>query len=210
MNQLGVLHLDDWRAELFGARFEPGSPHAHREYTYFPPIAHLPAEVSPAVGNRTWIMTADIRRSNERDEGVLVAMGTQNCGYCWYIKDNLSIFDYNIFTEHHIIRSNITVPTGECSLGVNFIRKGRKGMITLTIGQKECGSIQVPYVMRMISSTGLDIGRNSLSPITEDYNAPFNFTGMIKKVHIKLPRYRKPSQMHEDANTQYRAEMSRQ
>jgi len=206
----GVLPLDDRRAELFGVRFEPGSPHARREYTYFPPIAHLPAEVSPAVGNRTWIMTADIERSNERDEGVLVAMGTQNCGYCWYIKDNISVFDYNIFTEHHVISSDITVPTGECSLGVNFVRKGRKGTINLTIDEKECGSIQVPYIMRMISSTGLDIGRNSLSPVTDDYKAPFAFTGKIKKVNIKLPRYRKPSEIRKDAETQFRAEMSKQ
>jgi len=206
----GVLPLDDRRGELFGVRFEPGSPHAHREYTYFPPIAHLPAEVSPAVGNRTWIMTADIVRSNERDEGVLVAMGTQNCGYSWYIKDNISVFDYNIFTEHHIVRSNTTVPSGECSLGVNFVRKGRKGTINLIINEKECGSIQVPYIMRMISSTGLDIGRNSLSPVTDDYKAPFDFTGTIKKINIKLPRYRKPSQKREDAETQFRAEMSKQ
>ena len=206
----GVLPLDDRRAELFRVRFEPGSPHAGREYTYFPPIAHLPSEVSPAVGSRSWIMTADIERSNERDEGVIVAMGTQNCGYCWYIKDNLSVFDYNIFADHHIVRSETTVPPGECSIGVKFIREGRKGTITLMIDDKEYGSIQVPYILRMISSTGFDIGRNSLSPITEDYKAPFNFTGTIKKVNIKLPRYRKPSQIREEDETRYRAEMYKQ
>lgn len=206
----GVLPLDDRRAELFRVRFEPGSPHAHREYTYFPPIAHLPAEVSPAVGNRSWIMTADIERSDERDEGVIVAMGTQNCGYVWYIKDNLSVFDYNVFTEHHIARSDTIVPTGECRIGVNFVRKERKGIISLTINEEDSGSIQIPYIMRMISSTGFDIGRNSLSPITDDYKAPFEFTGIIKKIKIKLPRYRKPSQIREDAKTQYSAEMSKQ
>ncbi len=206
----GVLPLDDRRAELFRVRFDPGSPHAGREYTYFPPIAHLPSEVSPAVGNRSWTMTAEIERSNEKDEGVIVAMGTQNCGYCWYIKDNFSVFDYNIFTDHHVIRSEVSIPTGECSIGVKFIREGRKGTITLIIDDKECGSIQVPYILRMISSTGLDIGRNSLSPITEDYKAPFHFTGTIRKVNIKLPRYRKPSRIREDAETQYRAEMSKQ
>jgi len=206
----GVLPLDDRRAELFGVRFEPGSPHARREYTYYPPIVHLPAEVSPAVGNRTWIMTADIERSNEGDEGVLVAMGTQNCGYSWYIKDNLSVFDYNAFTDHHVVRSNIPVPVGKSSIGVNFTRKGRTGTISLKIGEIECGTIEVPYVMRMISSTGLDIGRNSLSPVTDDYKAPFVFTGKINKVNIKLPRYRKPSEIRKEAETQFRAEMTKQ
>jgi arylsulfatase len=206
----GVLPLDDRRTGLFGSRFNPGSPHAKREYNYYPPIAHLPSEVSPAVGNRTWNMVAEIERSNEQDDGVLVAMGTQNCGYCWYIKDNLSIFDYNVYTEHHIVRSKIPVPIGECSIGVNFLRKGSIGTISLRIGEEECGTIQVPYILRMISSTGFDIGRNSLSPITVDYKAPFKFKGKIKKINIKLPRYRKPSEIREDAKTQFPAEMSKQ
>ena len=205
----GVLPLDDRRGELFGVNFDPGSPHSKREYVYYPPIAHLPSEVSPAVGNRSWIMTADIERS-DKDEGVIVAMGTQNCGFCWYIKDNISVFDYNIFTDHHIVRSETVVPTNQCSIGVNFLREGRKGTISLIIDEKECGSIQVPYVMRMISSTGFDVGRNSLSPISDDYKAPFEFTSNIKRIKIKLLRYRKPSDIRGDAKDKFRAEMAKQ
>jgi arylsulfatase len=205
----GVLPLDD-RRNLFRPSFVPGSPHAKREYNYYPPIAHLPSEVSPVVGNRTWIMTAEIERSSEQDEGVLVARGTQNCGYCWYIKDNIAVFDYNYFTEHHTVRSTIPIPTGECSIGVHFIREGSKGTISLKIGDKECGTIQVPRIMRMISSTGFDIGRNNLSPITDDYKTPFEFQGKIKKVNIKLPRYRKLSEVREEAEIKFQAEMSKQ
>ena len=61
--------------------------------------------------------------------------------------------------------------------------------------------------MRMISSAGFDIGRNSLSPITEDYKTPFEFTGVIKKINIKLPRYRKPSEVRKDAEHQFQALM---
>ncbi|GAH01506.1 unnamed protein product, partial [marine sediment metagenome] len=32
----------------------------------------------------------------------------------------------------------------------------------------------------------------------------------IKKINIKLPRYKKPSQIREDVKTQFRAEMSKQ
>ena len=70
--------------------------------------------------------------------------------------------------------------------------------------------VQVPYVMRTISSTGLDIGRNSLSSVTNDYKTPFFLTGTIKKVNIKLPRYRKPSEIRKEAETQFRAEMTKQ
>lgn len=206
----GVLPLDDRTVKLFRAVFRPGTPHATRSYTYYPPISHLPAEVAPALGNRTWIMTAEIERPNENTEGVLVAQGTQNVGFSWYIKDNRMLFDYNIFTEHHVVRSDQNVPTGKCKLGVRFLRDGSTGTIFLSINGEECGSISVPYVLRMISSTGLDIGKDGLSPITEDYKAPFKFTGTIKRVDVNLPRYRPPSQEHEDEKVRFRTEMSKQ
>ena len=62
----------------------------------------------------------------------------------------------------------------------------------------------------MISSTGLDIGKDGLSPVTEDYKAPFKFTGTIKKIDVELPRYRSPSQEREDENVRFRTEMSKQ
>ncbi len=206
----GVLPLDDRNIELFRAVFRPGTPHATRNYTYHPPISHLPAEVAPALGNRTWVMTTEIERPNNSTEGVLVAQGTQNGGYSWYIKDNQLVFDYNVFTEHHVVHSDQSVPTGKCTLGVKFVREGRTGTIILSMDGKECGSISVPYILRMISSTGLDIGRDGLSPVTNDYKAPFKFTGTIKRVHIELPRYRPPSEEREDKEVRYRTEMSKQ
>jgi arylsulfatase len=155
-------------------------------------------------------MTAEIERPNDRTEGVIVAQGTQNGGYSWYIKDNRLVFDYNVFTEHHVVHSDQIVPTGNCMLGVKFVRDGRIGTIILSIDGKECSSISVPYILRMISSTGLDIGRDGLSPVSKDYKAPFKFTGTIKRVHVDLPRYRKPSQEREDEKLRYRTEMSKQ
>ncbi len=206
----GVLPLDDRNIELFRAVFRPGTPHANRRYTYHPPISHLPAEVAPALGNRTWVMTAEVERPNDSTEGVLIAQGTQNVGFSWYIKDNRMVFDYNIFTEHHVVHSDRIVPIGKCTFGVRFVRDGRTGTIILSINGEECGSISVPYVLRMISSTGLDIGKDGLSPVTEDYKAPFKFTGTIKRVDVELPRYRSPSQEREDENVRFLAEMSKQ
>jgi arylsulfatase len=206
----GVLPLDDRNIELFRAVFRPGTPHATRNYTYHPPISHLPAEVAPALGNRTWVMIAEVERPNDSIEGVLVAQGTQNGGYSWYIKNNRMFFDYNVFTEHHIVQSDRNVPTGKLTLGVKFVRDGRTGTIILSIDGEECGSISVPFILRMISSTGLDIGKDGLSPVTDDYRAPFKFTGTIKRVHVDLPHYRPPSQEREDEKIRFRAEMSKQ
>ena len=120
------------------------------------------------------------------------------------------VFDYNIFADHHVVRSNCSVPVGKCMLRVKFVREGKTGSIILSIDGKECGAIPVPFVIRIISSTGMDIGRDSLSPVTDDYKAPFKFTGTIKRVNFELPRYKPPSQEKEDAKVRFDLEMSNQ
>jgi len=61
--------------------------------------------------------------------------------------------------------------------------------------------------MRMISSTGLDIGRDGLSGVTHDYEAPFEFTGSIARVIVELvPRAPQP----EDRELEARVELARE
>jgi arylsulfatase len=204
----GVLPLDDRTVELFAPRFLPGYPHhANREYIYYPPISQIPSDASPAIGNRSWIMTAEIQRSNENIDGVIFVYGTQNVGLGCYIKDNKLVFDYNIYKDHYVVRSDLPVPAGQCTVGVKFRRIDYNGTITLLIDGKECGSVHTPSVLRMISASGLQIGRNNLSPITTDYEAPFKFKGIIKKVKFELLRYiPKP----EDNQNRFKAEMAKQ
>jgi arylsulfatase len=205
----GVLPLDD-RRFLFKSTRRPGTPHASRHYTYYPPVSHVPSDVAPTLGSRTWTMSAEVDRPDASAQGVIAAQGTQNGGYSWYIKDNKMIFDYNIFAEHHIVRSDIEVPTGRIPLEVRFVRDGETGSITLVMDGQECGTIHVPYVMRMISSTGLDIGKDSLSPVTDDYEAPFAFSGKILKYDVVLHRYRRPQEKQEDEEARMRTEMAKQ
>jgi len=205
----GVLPLDD-RRFLFKSMRRPGTPHAKRHYTYYPPISHVPSDVAPTLGSRTWTMHVEVNRLDAAVQGALAAQGTQNGGYSWYIKDNKMIFDYNIFAEHHVVRSGIEVPTGRIQLEVRFVRDGETGNITLVIDGQTCGTIQVPYVMRMISSTGLDIGKDSLSPVTDDYQAPFSFTGRILKFDVVLHRYRNQKEKKQEEEARLRTEMAKQ
>ena len=205
----GVLPLDD-RRFLFKSMHRPGTPHASRHYTYYPPVSHVPSDVAPTLGSRTWTMSAEVDRPDASIQGVIAAQGTQNGGYSWYIKDNKMVFDYNIFAEHHVVRSGTEVPIGRIRLEIRFVRDGETGKITLVMDGQECGTIQVPYVMRMISSTGLDIGKDSLSPVTNDYAAPFGFKGKIRRFDVVLHRYRSPKEKQEDEDVRMRTEMAKQ
>jgi hypothetical protein len=206
----GVLPLDDRGVVLFRSSFRPGTPHAGRHYVYYPPISHLPAEASPSLGNRSWIMTAEVEQVDPKKGGVLVAQGTQNVGFCWYVKEERLVFDYNIFTDHHVVRSEKKVPPNVRKLEARLLRDGKKGTIFLSIDGKDCGKTEVPFVLRMISSTGMDIGRDGLSPVSDDYQAPFPFSGVIRRLLVDLPEFRPPSEEKMDAAVRQRAEMSRQ
>ena len=62
-----------------------------------------------------------------------------------------------------------------------------------------------PRLLFMISSTGMDLGR-SLSPVTQDYAAPFVYPGRIDKVVFETPQ----SMPRGEVKAQVRAEMIRQ
>jgi arylsulfatase len=106
------------------------------------------------------------------------------------------------------------VPTGKSTVRVHFRKKGKKGTLTLSINGKECGSILLPYFLFVLSSTGMDIGQDSLSPVTKDYEAPFKFSGVIHRVVIDLPKYRSRrkgrAEKRKEAEVNHRVEMSRQ
>jgi arylsulfatase len=185
VGKYGVLPLDDRKAEIWGILPRPGNVHYTGEYTYYPPVSHLAAGAGPPFGAPSWTMQASIERTNAQTEGVIITSGTHNNGLSWYIKDNLLIFDYNASRDHSVIHSSVTVPTGQSTIGLKFQRKDRGGTFTLLIDGNECGSIDVPLALRIISTTGVQIGINNLSPITNDYKVPFKFMGKINYINFK-------------------------
>ena len=104
-----------------------------------------------------------------------------------FIKDEKLMFDYNIFYYHKIIESEATVPEGNVKLGVYLERNDPEGAVTLLIDGEEAGKMNIPFVIRILGSTGMDIGRDSLSPVSEQYEAPFPFEGEITQVAVHLP-----------------------
>ena len=77
----GVLPLDDRSIELFFTRYRDRSVHpTDRRYTYFPPMAPLPAQVAPGMGGRGFDLAATIDRPAGAG-GVLFATGTENSGH---------------------------------------------------------------------------------------------------------------------------------
>jgi arylsulfatase len=207
-----VLPLDDRTVELFGARFRDRSPHpGNRRYTYRPPLAPLPAQVGAQIGGRSWDLAATVDRPAGA-EGVLYATGNENAGVSVFVQGDRLVFDYNCFGEHHVVTSDEPVPVGPAVLGVQF-RRGPGGDgggdATVVIDGRAAGSVHVPFVMRMISSTGASVGCDHGSPVSQLYDDEFAFTGRLERVDIELLSARRAEEAALAA-TDERSTMARQ
>jgi arylsulfatase A-like enzyme len=182
----GVLPLDDRGIELFAARFRENSPHpTSRHYTYWPPLSPIPPQAAAVIGGRSWDLEARIDRPPGA-QGVLMATGTENSGLSFFVKDDRLVFDYNIFNEHHVLTSDQSVPTGPSVVGVRFRRGATDAQVTLVQDGHEVGSAHLPFLMRIISSIGMSIGRDHGSPVSKSYTGEFAFEGRLERVDIQL------------------------
>ena len=204
----GVLPLDDRTIELFRIPMRHGTPHQGRTYRYVPPISHIPAGAAALLGNRSFLVEASITRP-PGGEGVLMAVGTGNLGLTLFIRDDRLVFDYNIFTDHHVVRTRHPLPIGETSVGVHFHRDGDTGTATLFVDGEASATMAVPFVVRVLGSTGLDVGRDALSTVSEEYQGPFPFNGTLHELTIHLPE-RGTDEMTEDAVLAMRTELARE
>jgi len=185
--QHGVLPLDDRTIELFGAPPRPGTVHARDgEYVYYPPIAHIPADASPQLGGRSWTITATVEVDGVPVEGVLYARGGHNVGHVLFVKDGALHFDYNALGTHYRATAPMTLTSGTHDIEAAFERIGKGGRLSLSVDGDELTAIEIPKLVRMLGSTGLDLGRDALSPVVDDYDPPFPFTGTIDRVRFHI------------------------
>ena len=181
-----VLPLDDRTWELFGGSPRPGTPHYRDEYVYTPPISHIPADAAPPLGGRSWTGSFDVTVPEGGCEGVLYARGSHNVGHSFFIKDGKLQFDYNALGTHYRAAFDVNLAPGAHKLEARFDRQARGGRLTLAVDGDDLGSIEIPTLVRMLGSTGLDVGRDGLSTVVDDYEGPFPFTGELSRVTFRI------------------------
>ncbi len=186
--EYGALPLDDRTIELFFTRYRDRSPHpVNRHYTFYPPMSPLPGQAAPALGGKGWDMAATVERPDGAG-GVLYASGNENSGVSLFIQDDHLVFDYNCFGDHHVVVSDTPVAVGPSVVGVHFLRTGRGGEATLIMDGEPSGTLELPFVMTMISSVGPSVGYDHGSPVSERYDAPFPFEGTLTRLDVQLTR----------------------
>jgi arylsulfatase len=103
------------------------------------------------------------------------------------------VFCYNLAgVERYCVTGNDKLPAGKHSVELGFKYDGpglgKGGTATLAVDGKQAaqGKIARTLAFRMSLDETLDCGEDTGTPVSEDYHVPFEFTGSIDKVWIKI------------------------
>jgi len=163
------------------------------KYIYYPPGAiRIPDAYSPPIKNRNHTITAYATVDNN-SSGVLIAHGGIYSGYTFFVKNNKLYYEYNAYNEEHYqVVSNSTLPAGPVELKAVYTanRPLMTGMVELFVNGKKVGEGNIGRVIPsgISLSETMDIGMDTGSPVSKEYDRNNQFSGDLEKVVIDLPK----------------------
>ena len=184
---LSGLPLDDRSALeiLTSDRPQPSQP--RNRYIYYPDIADIPESVAVNIRRRSYTIAAGVVVDSADAEGVLFAHGGFPGGHALYLQDGNLHYMYNWLGERHQkVSSDTAITTGKHLFVAEFAKTGDDpetksalGTLTLYIDTEPVGNGEIMTQPGNFALTGdgLCVGRDSLSPVSPDYAAPYAFTG---------------------------------
>ena len=206
----GVLPLDDRpAAQTFRAARRPGLPAARDVFVYYPPVSHIVSDACPSAA-RGWTTEVELVQPDSVGDGALVNRGTINSGFALYILGGRLHFDYNCFHAHTKVVAPTALSGGEHVVAVAVRRlPERQAAVQLKIDGEAVAEGNIPRLLGMLSSTGMDLGR-AIAPINHDYQPPFAYPGKIKKVTFELASRPTAKDRRDESEREARAAMARQ
>ena len=183
-----VLPLDDRSRELFGAPPPPGTPQTRAVFEYYPPVSHIEPSAAPPLGHADHRITA--RMSGDM-RGVIVSLGNVQSGFVLWAGDGSLHYEYNAAGE--VTSASLPVPEADEADEVTAtfemrLRPDRSARGRLSANDL-CGDwFEIPRTLAFLALSGMDVGRNLLSPVSNSYEPPFPFAGNLHKVTVELDK----------------------
>ena len=129
-----------------------------------------------------------------------MAAGGVVAGYALYIKEGKPTYEYNWFTQsRYKITSAEKLKPGASTIRVEFKYDGggvgKGGTVSLFVNDKKVGEGKVEKTVpgRFSADETFDVGLDTGSPVSRDYQSPNRYTGTIKKVEVSI----QPTQLTE-------------
>jgi arylsulfatase A-like enzyme len=179
-----VLPLDDRYLERGVSKPITGT------FTYYPNFSTIHEPDIPDTLNSSYTITAFVDTPTSGAEGALFSIGGTLNGLSFYVQDKHLVYDYNfVGIKHDIITSQTEVPIGPSTLSFAFNKTGdHQGTGSLFINGEKVGEGQIAHTIvgRYSFEEGLEVGRDSKTPVSESYESPFRFDGTLEKVVLEV------------------------
>ena len=121
---------------------------------------------------------------------MLLSMGGRFAGFSFFVQQGRLNYVYNFFgLERYTVTSADAVPAGPVTLRMDFARTAdNQGTAALFINDSEVGAGTIGHTVPLTFglAEGLTAGRDPSTPVSESYQAPFAFSGKIKKVTVEV------------------------
>jgi arylsulfatase len=211
-----VLPIDGRGTQRMGEE-RPTIADNRTSYTYYPHTQSIPSNAAVKILNRSHSITADVEIPTGGAEGVLLAHGGNDGGYSFYLKGGKLYWVHNYVARSlYQVESVESIPEGRHQLRFEFevtgepdIAKGKgtPGRAQLYIDGKLVGDADIPVTtpLALGLGNGVNVGIAPGSPITPDYEPPFQFTGKIHTVVVDVT-----GELIKDSEAELRAILARQ
>jgi hypothetical protein len=189
-----VLPMDDRFAERADASTKPSYIRGKTRFTYLPGAFRIPEPSSPNTKNVHHTLAAEVDIPKNGAEGVLVCCGGESAGYTLFMKAGKLHWEHNWFNEARFrVSSKETIPAGHRVLSAEVKvdkenKFGTGGKVILRVGEKVIGEgrfeKQVPF--RFTVNESFDVGCDTVTPVSDQYETPFAFSGTIRRVMVDI------------------------
>jgi arylsulfatase len=188
-----VLPLDNSRIPRFDVAIRPSLTRGRSEFTYHGVLKRIPEGAAPDVKNKSFRISADVVLPKGGEQGVLVTQGGLSAGWALMLEAGKPVFRYNwLNIEHYEVSAKDALSAGRHAIVFDFKYDGggvgKGGVGTLRVDGKEVaqGRIAKTVPFRFTFDETFDVGEDTGTPVSEDYDVPFAFTGTIEKVTVHL------------------------
>jgi arylsulfatase len=210
-----VLPVDGRGQQRF-AEERPQIAKERSSYVFYPGTQEVPVNAAAPIINRPHSITADVEYK-KGDEGVLISQGGIDGGYAFYVHAGKLHYIYNYVARKFFhVESVKQIPEGASQLRYEFEVTGKPDVLNgkgvpghgqLYIDGELVGQVEMdvtnPIMLGLAS--GAAIGADPGSPVTDKYQAPFDYTGKLNHVTIDVS-----GELIRDTEAEMRQIMARQ
>jgi arylsulfatase A-like enzyme len=176
------------------------------QFSWSGEITGTPNGVAPSILNSSYHFAADLEIPQGDANGMIVTQGGRFAGYGFYILKGKPIFVWNLFDLErvrwegpegltpgkHLVEFEFKYDgLGAETIAYNNLSGiGRSGTGILKVDGKEVATQKMMHTVPIILQfdENFDIGADTGTPVTEEYQVPFTFNGKLNKLTLTIDR----------------------